>query len=262
MSTWWNQNYLFRRAIKIIPKVSAGHPVHIIFSRAKYLSLNKMRSDNNDLEIVYSLDAATPSTHTVIPFKDISAPAAEYAELVFNVVDDIATTSYDYYLYFNNPALTSQPVSGVFVESDYVISLTPVQYTSNLTFSRPTEDWDIGFSDRVNARAALTFIGPYARFRVEKGPDRGIIEVILDNNPPSYVDTYNYETKIETAYVTSGLDLTQHYLRLRVTGDKHPSSSNYGVKLVSFDFSNYVQGELLEEEILSTALPVRIIVGP
>lgn len=266
MTTWWNNNYYFRRNLKVEPTsagpILPGHPITVEFNRAQFWAMNKLRLDSNDIEFVFSPNSATPSTSTPVPFKQVTANNDPMAKFVFNAVDKISTVNFDYYMYFNNPSMTGQPTKAAFVESDYTIQLTPTTYNNALTFSRPTEDWEAGFSDKINARAALSFVGPHAKILVRKGPDRGILEVKLDNSAPVYVDTYSHTPKTEAVYVTSGLNQESHYMRLRVVGDKSPSSSHYGVEIHSFQFSNYVTADLLAEEVKTTSPPIRIIVGP
>lgn len=272
MSDWWNTSYYFRRNIVVDPNplrpLEAGYPIYVQLDHALYISSNKLRSDFEDIVIVYQpLEGATPvemptPADWIVPHKVIYDVDDQYLQVVFNAVDPIVDENYDYYIYFNNPTLTNVIEPDAFVDSDFVIEATPAVYNSNLTFSRPNEDWIDGVSTVINARAALSFYGVNARLKLVKGPDKGIVEVRIDKEDPFYIDTFAQAESTVTAYTTSDLDVAPHYMRLRVTGEKAPSSDGHGVEIAAFEYSNYEVGTLLDEEIYAPLGALQTIVGP
>lgn len=263
-ATWWNVNYPIRRNIEIdisssVP-IEEGHPIYLDYAPDNLVELNKLREDFEDLEVLfYNSELATP-TWTQLG-RDVSINPDDNILITFNAVERIETQNSEYYLYMGNYALSGVVARPAYESALYVIVATP-DNNQGLMFSRPTEDWDNGVSDMVNARATLAFAGINMRMTVEKGPNRGILEVRLDTNTPIYIDTYSATVSESIVYELSNLDPGRHYIRMRVTGNKAPSSIGHSIKLISMSYSRYVSGTDLGEEFYSLTGPVTAIVGP
>lgn len=264
---WWNSSYLFRRRIKVTPSpfraVEAGYPISVDLDYQAYLTLKKIRPDYLDLEVVHinrNYDFA-PAVLERVPYKVIQNPDTLELRIVFNAVERIDSENLDYAIYYYNPTLSDSEPPLEFTESDYIISETPANYNFGLTFSRPNEDWKMGFSDVVNARLALSFYGRNALLKVEKGPDRGVLELRLDEESPILIDTYNQTYVDSIIYVTENLNVDDHMIRVRVTGDKSASSQGYGIQFSSFDYSFHVDNQLQIEEVEPSKRVVGSIIG-
>ena len=97
---------------------------------------------------------------------------------------------------------------------------------------------------------------------VEKGPDKGILELIVDSQPKQLIDCYFSTISEQVVYTTSGLTLSRHNIRMTVTGDKNQASSGISVKIVKFEYSKYVLATDLGEELNPALSARRIYVGP
>lgn len=258
---WYNSSYGFRRRLLIIPPatqpIEGGFPITIVVQNEEWQALNKIRIDDQDIQVVYiDPDIAATPIQVAIPHK-LVYPTNEEKDVyvVFNAEEPImdammATPSInmDYYMYYGNPALLNHQFLS-YTESDYVIMLTPDDYNFSLTFSRPTEHWIDGISSKVNARFALSFFGINARLKMKKGPDRGIMELKLDDEAPIYIDTFASVESEEIVYTTDALDPGEHVIRCRVTGDKNAASQSYALEFISFEYSIFVEAIEGPEEI-------------
>jgi len=261
-ASWWNINYPIRRNLKITPltglSLDPGHPVYAIYDPDNLIGLEKMLESYEDLEILYYNQAEEEWT---LVARNVYLNTDNYLVATFNVLNEITTTNYDYYIHMGNPTLTGVEPRPEYESALYVITATPLNGLG-LMFSRPTEDWNGGESLNTNARATLSFIGITMRLIVEKGPDRGILEVKLDNSTPTFIDCYSTQVEQVSVYELSDLDPQRHYVRMRVTGDKAPSSTGSSIKIVSMQYSRYVPCVDQGEEFYSLTGPITSIVGP
>jgi hypothetical protein len=259
--TWWDYtNYPLRRNILVTPPIGdtilAGHPLYYSLPYTPFLALNKIRPDFEDIEVGYW----NGSTWQVVA-RDIEY-GAEFDEIIisFNAVTDISTTNSGYYIYMSNLNLLAPPTRPVYTSAQYAIEVTPTEGVG-LMLSRPTEDWNGGESITADARAALSFTGKDARLVMEKGPDRGILELQIDGGWEQ-IDTYASTTQEAIVYTTSDLDIDKHYIRIRATGSKNPSSTGTTIKIVKFEYSRYIAATTIAEELNTELTPILTIVGP
>lgn len=264
---WWNDKYFIRRQLIITPDIGttieAGYPLFARFDYITFRNSNKVREDLADIEVLYiNYDSASP-VWAFLPKEVYFADTSIYIK--FNAVERISLPSNEYYIYMSNPTLVGQPVVAAYTSADYVIH-TSIASGLGLTYTRPTEDWIDGMSQKMGAKATFTFFGVNTRLVVEKGPDRGILELVIDNTTTVLIDTY---ALTETNAVVwpkndepTGLTLGKHYFRMRTTGDKNPSSTGTEVKIAQFEYSRYTQGVDNGEEINSSIPVIRILVGP
>jgi hypothetical protein len=160
-----------------------------------------------------------------------------------------------------NSSLYNKPTVAAYVPADYIID-TSATSGVGLSFTKPTEDWVEGLSLVPNAKAAFTFFGINARLVVEKGPNRGILELALDSQAPVLIDCYAASASEQVVYTTEGLSLSRHTVRMRVTGDKNSASNDIAVKINKFEYSKYVLGVDLGEELNTALSSRRIFIGP
>lgn len=260
---WWNSKYFIRRNITFKPDsgtvIEAGYPLFVRYDYVTLINSNKLRSDLADIQVLYiDRNLATPSW-VPIPRNVYLADTGVYIQ--FNAVEKITTPSLEYYVYMGNPTLSNTPVVDQYVPADYIID-TSAASGLGLTYTRPNDDWVNGISQTVNAKATFVFYGVKARLAVQCGPDRGIIEIQVDNNAPFLYDCYRTTESQEYAWTASNLLLGKHYVRMRATGDKNPSSSDSQIEIVKFMYSRYTQGIDGGEEIYYVNPPMRILVGP
>lgn len=250
-SSWWNYSYPLRRNIKIDAGVNlvANHPIYVIYQYDDIVTLLKARSDFEDIEVIWEdINAIPPLLYRVSRNITYDIPNKRII-IIFNTIFPITGVDNSYFIYMSNPTLDNQGVRPTYVSSLYVTTATP--QNGGIMFSRITEDWLDGESNVVNARAAISFTGLNARLTVETGPNRGIIELRVDNNDPTYVDTYN--ASVGEAVIFEALNLTpdKHYVRMRVTGNKSPNATDFSIKLTRVEYSLYVEAIDLGEEIFS-----------
>lgn len=260
---WWNRKYFIRRNLTFAPEagtvIEAGYPLFVRFDYVTLINSHKIRADLLDIEVLYiDYNAATPAW-VVLPKSTYLADTGLYIQ--FNAVEKITSSSNEYFIYMGNPSLTDIPAFNPYTSADYVID-TSTASGLGLTFTRPNEDWSNNVSQVASAKATFTFYGVNARLTVKKGPNRGIIEISVDNWLPFLVDTYSPNKEDAIVWTASNLTLGKHYVRMRVTGDKNPSSTDEQVEISKFTYSRYTQGIDGGEEIYSVTPPLRILVGP
>lgn len=263
---WWNANYSIRKNIKISNSlanpIAEDSPIYIQIDFTKLILQNKVREDFEDIEIAYwnSLSATPSWIHLAreIEYDGVTGQIT----VIFNCQKTIGIggIEVDYYVYMCNPRLRNQPTRPAYVSSEYSQLATPS--IGGVTFTRPTEDWKNGISLVDNARAAFSFYGKKAKINLGYGPDRGIVELRVDDSDPVFIDTFSTLEQTILAYTTIDLQVEKHYVRLRVTGDKNPTAIDSIIELKTIEFSRYVEAEvILLEEIYSTNEPVRTMLG-
>ncbi len=92
----------------------------------------------------------------------------------------------------------------------------------------------VTYSGQTGATAELTFEGTGLRWHVAKGPMLGKARAWLDGAGPLLVDLYNPSLTLVTLEKT-GLSLGTHTVKVEVSGQKNPSSSNYIVDIDAFE---------------------------
>ncbi len=92
----------------------------------------------------------------------------------------------------------------------------------------------VTYSGETSATAEITFEGTGLRWHVAKGPMAGKAKVWLDGAGPFMADLYLPSLTAVTLQKT-GLPLTTHTLKIEVSGEKNPSSTNYFVDIDAFE---------------------------
>lgn len=250
---WWNIAYPFKKALTIDGPVTQGHPILVSLPG----TTNKMRSDFNDVEVVYTTNDATPVMRA-IPRDTFLVDGTLYVRFAAQV--SIVGEDTSYAVYFGNKALVNVPVRSGVSPNVYAVTVTPTTGLG-LSFVRPNEDWSNGVSLTVPARATFAFTGIDARLVMEKGPDRGVAVLKLDNEPEFQVDLFASTASQVIVWSASGLAAGKHNLRIRTDGNKAPASTSSQIKIVSGQYSPYVEAETSTEEINGGLGGIRIMVG-
>jgi len=186
-----------------------------------------------------------------------------------------------YYLYYGNLELTNRPdrpgfvfidggtpeVTGEdgeldggepdteFVEGDEVEGGDPwvsvelkdvwpirIQHDDNLiTYTRPGEHWKGGVSTRPLARATIQIYCTKFRILSEVGPDRGIMEVQINDGEWDEVDLYSPDPEIRPVFEVWNMDpLKLHEVRVRVAESTNTLSVGLNVNIVAVEYSKPV----------------------
>lgn len=261
---WWNSEYVLRRQLSIAligESIQQGYPVTYSFNRDEFVSLGKIRSDFSDIKIVYwNENLATPQWELIghsVYYDDIGT---EKVFITFNLVDEIDSDNNNYYMYSCNPTLFDAPDSPLFEDSRYIVKLTPAE-GNGIMFSRPTEDWQDGVSLRSGARAAFNFYGRDFRIKVKTGPDRGIIDLYIDNQLENSYDTYSTSYEDVVIYSSADLEIDSHFVKLVASGNKSPYSKDNIIEVVSFEYSDFVDVVSINEELVTSTKATNFIIG-
>jgi len=264
VNSWWNISYPVRRKLKITPKagtvIGESHPIYVSYENDDLITFNKVREDFQDLEVVHYNGSNSEDLWTRLSREVVFDSEENTISVVFNAVEQISLENENYYIYMSNNNLHDFSQRPQYESSAYIITATP-DNNLGFMFSRPTEHWDNGVSEITNAKATLVFEGINVKMKVEKGPDRGILEVKLDNEAAQYVDTYSSIESEEFVYEKNNLDRQKHYLRLRLTGNKSPSSTGTKVSIISASYSKYTEAIDQGEEFYSLTGSTSLLVG-
>lgn len=91
------------------------------------------------------------------------------------------------------------------------------------------------FSRTVDDYVELKFKGRSVTWVGEKSYNRGIAEVIIDGTTKGYVDQYAPKSEYQkNLFQENGLAYGEHTIRIRVTGEKNPLSSDHYISLDGF----------------------------
>lgn len=260
---WWNGKYFIRRQLSFTSDtgstIPAGYPLYVQFDYVTLINSFKVRSDFADLQVLYwDSTLATPAWQLL--GRDVSIVGANIV-IKFNTVKAITLPESNYYVYMGNSSLLTAPTTPTYTSADYVID-TSTASGLGLTFTRPTEDWENGLSQVVDAKATFAFSGISARIVMEMGPDHGIMQLKVDSNDPIFIDTFAATTSQVIVYTASDLIVGKHYFRMQATNEKNPASTNNQIKIIKVQYSKFTEGIDQGEEIYSTSTPIRIVVGP
>jgi hypothetical protein len=247
---WWNTSYLFRQEIVLTAPAGTSPIGSSVNLDASHLDLSAlvanatMRSDLEDIEIIYETDDATPS-HTVLG-RDASV-GSNFVNFETNV--EIPDTG-KFYMYYGNPDLDNQPTrpasggSGIVVLAD----------DPGVAYTRPGEHWINSQSIVQGARATFAMItDSIVSIVLATGPDRGKAIRHVDDGlaiGPQVVDLYSGVAGTTTlAVVFLNTAIARHSIAIEVAGDKNPSSADHKVEIVSFGHNGGVDETLSPQEI-------------
>lgn len=258
VSGWWNTSYSIRRPLTFEnvsnATIDAGSSFFVVLDVASLVALNKLRPDYEDLEVaLYDDTIATPGW--VYVERDVTDNGDGTVSVSFQAESNISDTD-NYYLYYCNRSLRDMPVR-IGTESQYA---TATKDNGAIMLTRPTEDWRDGVSVVVNARAAFPFYGNTATLKFATSSSGGIVEILTDSTAiPVLIDTYGHGSIYE--YVVEYNNLDRHIIRMRVTGNKNPASSDWTVALPEILYPIFAKVTVGSEEIYSGLISLRTTVG-
>lgn len=257
--SWWNSNYKYRRKISISSEgetIPAGSPVSIGIKGASLIGLGKARSDLADIVPMYNSGTDVSPTWIVLNRLLSYDAVADVVSITFYTgAQFTGVASNKYFIYMGAPSASSPPSPTGPAANPFPITATANDFS--ISYTRPEEEWKNGASNVQGARAAFSFKGSNFRLKVNKTPDGGIVRVTDDIGATPNIFLYDtYSNVSTTAYiynVTSVADPNLiHTIRLYVTGDKAPSSTNTFVRIAGVEYSKYVKPTLEVEETYST----------
>jgi hypothetical protein len=250
MVAWWNSEYPFRHSIKLDAITAdvfpAGHPITLVMPRAKLVDTGKLRSDLEDLEVVYyNAQSATPS-YTVLGREAVTVD--QNIEITFNVVSSFSGVIQDrYFVHYGNPLLEDQPA-----RPSIVVPTWPVAVTSagvGVSYTRPGEHWKNGASSTKDAVATFVFHGSKVRLISKKNPNAGVALVSVDGGAWEQASMYSPTEVTTEVYSKTGLEAGQHDIRVRVSNYKDPMSGGKEINVVRFEYRRTLTATDTGEEL-------------
>ncbi len=232
---WWDTDYLFRRGLKITaPQTGLPtlHPFEVIFPYANLVGNNKVRTDFGDLEVV----RFNGSSWTPIPSS--ATKVGSNIVIAAGVVVPILSqqSSVEYYIYYGNPELTGgAPILASYTEPSYpvVVGLTD----PSLSFTHPESDWKNGVAQITGATATCEFEGTQIHLLANKGNDKGIAQIQIDNEAWRDIDLFSVTSQSSVeVFVRTGLAPGMHRLRYKMSGRRNPASTGKKVNLVRIEY--------------------------
>jgi hypothetical protein len=250
---WWNSAYSCRRNITIEATpdgLPIYHPVTAFVPRDIFTN-GKLQADQRDLEVLY-LVSEVPDVWRQIP-RTIER-VSNYYRVRFLLQEALGADELTskYFIFYSNPFKTTDYLMG----NPYSSSISELDWPLEVTFSsravsytRPGEHWNNGYSEIANAKATFQFYGPQVAVYMAKGPKYGIVEVQVDSGPWERVDLFS-STEVDSSLVYTGTQLGDgiHECRLRVLGQKNSSSSSIAVQLKSFKYKKHSVAKDIKEE--------------
>jgi hypothetical protein len=243
--SWWNDTYVYRRRLRLTSisgPVPVDHPVTATLSISDFYDAGKTRVDYEDIEVVY--DA---SDNPVVLGRLIDG---DTSEITFNLADSLeqATPQEDiYYVYYGNPSLVDQPARPDFEENSWPYSAAFDSF--DVAYTRPGEHWIDGLTEIRGATTTLQFSGSAVRVIATVGPDRGIVEIQVDDDAWVAEDSFATEESDEVIFTAEDLEYGVHKIRVRFTGESSPLATGNSFQLAAFEYAKAVTVEDLGEDI-------------
>jgi len=239
--SWWNDTYLNRKEISLssVSNSVSGSLVQVAIASSDLVTNGVVRSDYEDIEIVYETNDATPSY--VVLGRDVTASTLYFES--YKTLPDSGKV----YMYYDNPTLSAAPA-----RPSYAFNLYPVTATYNspgVSYTRPQEHWIDGASSTRNATASFNFYGTNLSIIFETGPQGGLATVSVDGASPVSIDSYASSVSQLSLYNTTALSSGKHEVKIKVLGEHNPTSTASTIRLVSFNYAGDITAAALVEEI-------------
>ncbi len=123
---------------------------------------------------------------------------------------------------------------------DRETALTYRQKTSNDPSLIYSDQWSTHGSQRFTgsggASVQFTFTGRRFVWLGVTGPDHGIAEVRIDNNPPVLADNYSAARKEPTVCYSANLPLGRHTVRITASGKANPAAKGSCIEVLGISF--------------------------
>lgn len=249
---WWNDKYSFRKAIDIRAGrngLTQGADVVIPLNTSSLQAAGKVNSGYTDVEVVY-YDPIT-SSHSVLARSvgdtSVTFPVQEDVEVGIEVAES-------YFVYYGNKTLANAPERPTYSENLY--SVSAVQDSLNISYTRPGEHWIDGISTTPNSRVSFDFDGVRFRLIGVTQIDGGYASLKIDNNLRSKLSFFSADT-VEEATIVEIDDIPQgiHTISLEVTSDRPAGSTGNTVAITRFDYQPAAYYDVYSEEVLSLDWP-------
>lgn len=277
MMYWWNDNYVFRRSVELINPPTedfpSGHPVKVVLgSVSDFVGSGKVRSDFQDVEIIYINDLSTP-TYTRIP--RLVEVVDNKLQVTFNTVNKLVPSipngyrlnpynllglDYSYTVYYGNSSL-----SGYTSPTTYTSSAWPIQIAFDglgVSYKKPNQDWKDGVSLTNGAEATFSFYGEKVRLLSLKGPSYGMAEIAVDDETPKRISLYaDADTDSMVVFTKQNLTAGWHTLKIKASGDKSPKASDSRINIRQFDYFRSLESVVWNEELNPNLFWVSYVVG-
>lgn len=242
---WWTRVFPYRRRLPVqalTETVPIGHPVDVFVPLDVTQGQGKVREDLADVEVVY-MDGAGQWRRLG---RDV-AIVGDAMRVRFLTWDPIpAGEEAEYFLHYGAPG--SEGVGRpAFVDNQWAI--VESHDGGRISFTRPTEDWRDGVSQRRGAQAALEFAGTSVRIVGVRSPDGGIAEVQLDGGPWESVDFFSITPVTEQVFAATDLSPGHHKIRIRAAGRANPGSRGHEVQVMQMAYLTDVSVLPEKEEI-------------
>jgi hypothetical protein len=253
-SEWWSAAWRYRRCLVVeapsLEMLPLGHPVE---AEVPYLAFQgKVRSDFGDLEVLHRVNGNWTRVGRHVEEVDGGL------RIRFLVLDEVlAQSSDDYYLYYGAPEMTGAG------RPAFIDNVWPVHVgwdDVQVGYTRPSEDWKNGRSERTQARVTLEFAGTDVRVLGTVGPDAGRAAIRVDEDQAVIADLYS-SGALEGAEIFVQHDLAglAHKLRLTVLGGRPGSAGRVTVE--AFEYVAPVTVSDMGEEVLEDAWESLVLVG-
>ena len=245
VSEWWDSTYPFRIAMDLttLRNVAPGHPISISLPRARFVDLGKVRSDFADLRVL-----AFESGTWIETIPRAVVDDGENLTITFDSLDPIVAGEHVvdlYFIYFGNPNAT---LADEYTPNDWPIHVAATD--AGITYTRPSEDWVNGESEKNQATASLVFYGPQVRMISDIGPLWGICEVRVDSGQWYSVDLFSAEAATnQVVYTQTGLPHALHTLQIRCAGRSNPSAGATTVNVRAVEYKAFIDVANTSEEL-------------
>lgn len=208
-----------------------AHPFEIFLPYDNLVGKNKVRSDFGDLEVIrYDGNIWTPLPSSAT---EVGLNIAIAADLTTPITYQVS--SIDYYIYYGNPNLIEAPVLSSYTKPQYPIRIGFADPA--ISFTHPEEDWKNGVAQVNGATATLEFEGTDIHVLADKGIDRGIARIQIDNEVWRDIDLFSVTSQSSAeVFVRSELTPGMHRLRYKMSGRANPASLGNKINLVRIEY--------------------------
>ena len=144
---------------------------------------------------------------------------------------------------------------------DDLILSEPNTQISRLSYTEDGVHWKDYRSEIRHAKMTFAFWGPKVRVYAVVGPEYGIAEIQIDEGDWKQYDTYNSELSPivfdnleelgndNIIFTSEDLGEGEHTIRIRVSGEKNPSSSNTFLQILKLEYRLHSQAyDVFEEQ--------------
>lgn len=253
---WWNKAYTYRRILQVQPNdegFEVDHPLHIVLAKDT-VRQGKVNPDGSDIEVL-RLVLDVPETWTVVP-KMIEDSDTEFVITWPNQVEIPPNTTVrgTYYVYYGNTTLVGAPTdTPEYIPLEWPVSMS--YNSSRITYTRPGEHWVDGIGLEDGAKATLQFYGSNVRLMSDIGPSWGISEIQIDEGDWIQADLFSPTiSEYEEVFSTYGLSMGYHTIRIKRSGFKAASATDYNINIKSIDYTRHNGVANIDEEADETLM--------